>query len=926
MKLRLLFSILLFSVISFAQNGTVSGVILDKEMNNEPLPFANVMIKGSPQGTTTDENGKYSLTLKPGNYTIIFGYLGYENKEIAFSLKANEKKIINHTLEASGVQLKDIEIIQVVSKEKESALLQEQLKAVEIKQSIGAQEMSRKGISNVETGLTKVTGITKVESRGLFIRGLEDRYNNLLINNLAVPSNSPFKKIIPLDLFPTDIVGYMDIFKTFNPNIYGDFAGATIDINTTEPTESFTKISYGVGYVSNNNMRDFLISSDADNTKSFFGFGGQERELPSGFGKTPNGQINNDFESTWNVNKTSSPLNTSFGFTHANKFDVGNKPYRMYYFISANFDNKYQFREGIQRTFQTGQGIYDNNFTTSQYKFGTQASALFSLNFKSDRLKITTNSLFIKATQSEIQDQFGYTRNNVQNPNEIIRLNQYDESNYFANQIQSEYKITKDGKHLLKGGLSYTRTKFNQPDRKFINGTKVNQEDIEVRFGSNNLIRQFLDVENNFHMSGLMEYNYKFGENEDKMNKIALGYNGYAEYMKTSYRFIAGLPNNANLPASIVNLNNIDSFIQNAIENNNISFREETGGEYKTKIFNRVDGFYGNITYNITPKLELNAGIRAENTIRDLKYRTISDPIGSEYRKIETNQLDILPSLNLKYTASENKNIRLAASRTITRPVLFESLPITYINADGTSEKGNALLVNSTNNNLDLKFEIFPTKDELFAITAFGKYIENPIERSFDNFGGGSGQQVSYYNNKSATLFGLEFESIIQLSRLNENLKGASFGFNTSVMHTEATAEKDRSSQNGTYFDTFDKRQLQGASNWLVNADLKYEFKFSEKWKNTTTLVYGVYGERIYAVGIAGLDHVYEKPFHKLDFIWSQNINKKWDVKMSVDNILNPYYERVMGDESLIPVTENSLTVQSFKRGTGFSLGASYKF
>ena len=183
---------------------------------------------------------------------------------------------------------------------------------------------------------------------------------------------------------------------------------------------------------------------------------------------------------------------------------------------------------------------------------------------------------------------------------------------------------------------------------------------------------------------------------------------------------------------------------------------------------------------------------------------------------------------------------------------------------------------------------------------------------------------MSYYNNKSATLFGLEFETLIQLSRLNDNLKGASLGFNTSIMHTEATAEKDRTSQNGTYFDTFEKRQLQGASNWLVNADIKYEFKFSEKWTNTATFVYGVYGERIYAVGIAGLDHVYEKPFHKLDFIWSQNINKAWDVKLSIDNILNPSYERVMGDESQIPVTESSLTVQSFKRGTGFSLGASY--
>ncbi len=927
MKLKFLFIALCITTLSFAQKGTITGTILDKEFDNDPLAFANVTIKGTTKGTTTDSNGKFSLTVDPGSYTVVVGFLGYKSQEFPISIKANEKKVINCTLEAGGgVELDDIVMEVAVSKEKETALLQEQQKAVEIKQSIGAQEMSRKGVSNVESGLTKITGITKVESRGLFIRGLEDRYSNLLINNLAVPSNSPFKKIIPLDLFSTDIVGYMDVFKTFNPNLFGDFAGATIDIHTTQPTESYTKINYGVSYATNNNMRDFLISSDAHNSKSFFGFGGQERDIPAGFGTIPNGYIDNNFESSWNVDKISAPLNTSFGVTHANKFDVGNKPYRMYYFISANFDNKYQVREGIQRTFQVGGSVYDNNFKTSQFKFGTQGSALFSLNFKSDRLKVTTNSLFIKATENQIQDQFGYTRNNTQNPNEIIRLNQYDESNYFSNQIQSEYKLEKEGKHLLKGGLSYTKTKFNQPDRKFINGTRINDNDIEVRFGSNNLIRQFLDVENNFHMSGLLEYNYKFGKDEEKQNKIALGYNGYAEYMKTSYRFISGLPNNSNLPASIVNINEIESFIQSSISSNNISFREETGGEYKTKISNRVDGFYGNITYNLSPKLELNAGVRAENTIRDLKYRTISDPIGSAYKKIETNQLEILPSLNLKYALNETKNIRFAASRTITRPVLFESLPITYINADGTSEKGNAFLINSTNSNVDLKFEIFPTKNELFAVTAFGKYIENPIERSFDNNGGGAGVQIAYYNNKSATLYGLEFESIIQLSRISEMLEGASFGFNTSLMQTEATAEKNRESQGGAYFDTFDKRQLQGASNWLVNADLKYDFKFNEKWTNTATLVYGVYGERIYAVGTAGLDHVYEKPFHKLDFVWSQNINKKFDVKMSFDNILNPNYERVLGADSLIAIAENSLVVQQYKRGTGLSLGLSYKF
>lgn len=924
MKFKLLFVTILFSMFCMAQKATVTGLVLDKEYQDEPMAFANVTVKGTTRGTSTNENGKYTLTLDPGNYTIVIGFLGYKTLEFPVTLKANEKKVINCTLEVEGVEMETIVLETAVSKETETALLQEQQKAVEIKQSIGAQEMSRKGISDVEEGLTKITGITKVESRGLFIRGLEDRYNSLLVNGLAVPSNSPFKKITPLDLFPSDIVGYMDVFKTFNPNLFGDFAGATIDIHTTQPTESYTKINYGVSYATNNNMRDFLISSDAQNSKSFFGFGGQERDIPAGFGTIPNGYIDNNFESSWNVDKISAPLNTSFGVTHANKFDVGNKPYRMYYFISANFDNKYQVREGIQRTFQVGGSVYDNNFRTSQFKFGTQGSALFSLNFKSDRLKVTTNSLFIKATENQIQDQIGYTRNNTQNPNEIIRLNQYDESNYFANQIQSEYKLEKEGKHLLKGGFSYTKTKFSQPDRKFINGTKINNNDIEVRFGSNNLIRQFLDVENNFHMSGMLEYNYKFGKDEEKQNKIALGYNGYAEYMKTSYRFISGLPNNSNLPASIVDINEIESFIQSSISSNHISFREETGGEYKTKISNRVDGFYGNVTYNISPKLEINTGVRAENTIRDLKYRTISDPIGSAYRKIETNQLDILPSLNLKYALNEAKNIRFAASRTITRPVLFESLPITYINADGTSEKGNELLINSTNNNIDLKFEIFPAKNELFAITAFGKYIENPIERSFDNFGGGSGNQISYYNNKSATLYGLELESIIQLSRISKMLEGASFGFNTSLMQTEAIAEKER--EGGSYFDTFEKRQLQGASNWLINADLKYDFKFSKNWTSSATIVYGVYGERIYAVGTAGLDHVYEKPFHKLDFVWSQNINSKFDVKMSIDNILNPNYERVLGSDSLIPITENSLIVQQYKRGTGLSLGLSYKF
>ena len=92
------------------------------------------------------------------------------------------------------------------------------------------------------------------------------------------------------------------------------------------------------------------------------------------------------------------------------------------------------------------------------------------------------------------------------------------------------------------------------------------------------------------------------------------------------------------------------------------------------------------------------------------------------------------------------------------------------------------------------------------------------------------------------------------------------------------------------------------------------------------SIVYGVAGEKIYAVGTSGIDHVYEKPFHKLDLVWSSKLSKNIDAKLAVDNILNPSFRRVLGDNSTIKIFESDLTVRDFKRGTGISLNLSYSF
>ena len=132
---------------------------------------------------------------------------------------------------SEGVSLNEIQITGSVSKESESALLTEQRKATTIDQKIGAEELNRKGVSDVAAALTKTTGISKEEGSGnVFVRGLGDRYNITTLNGLPLPSNNPSKKNIDLGIFSTDIVEFIGIDKTYAVKNYGDFAGANVNI------------------------------------------------------------------------------------------------------------------------------------------------------------------------------------------------------------------------------------------------------------------------------------------------------------------------------------------------------------------------------------------------------------------------------------------------------------------------------------------------------------------------------------------------------------------------------------------------------------------------------------------------------------------------------------------------------------------------
>lgn len=929
-NLKFLFIALFICTISIAQNkGTISGVLTDKEMNNEALPFANVLIKGTNISVNTDVDGKYSLSVNPGNYIVIYSFLGYESKEAPVTVKANETVVVNQVLSSGSFTLKDVVVKSTGNREKETALLLDQKNAVVIKQSIGAQEMSRKGVSDVEEGLTKITGITKVGSRGLFVRGLEDRYNNLLINDLAAPTNNPFLKIIPLDLFSTDIVGVIEVYKTFSPNIYGDFAGGTFNIQTSKNTKSITKINIGTSYLVNSNLKRFSISKDADSAEGFFGMTGDNRKLPSLLGDTPSGHVFtpqeslNSFQSGFDVSTIRTPLNTSIGFLHAEKFDL-EKDRSLSYIISVNAENSYAIQEGVDRTFAyQSTGIsYKTDFITTDNHYRTSLTGLLGLNYNTKRFKLAYNSLFIRTTDNLIKDQFGVANaeTGTGTNKTLIRTNQLDQSDYWNNQLLGEYAITEDKSQTVKAGASYALTKYNQPDRKAFSGIKTDNDGIIASIAGNNFIKQYLEITGNSYFSGLAEYNLKFGA--DKGHKLTVGYNGNMSDMESSYRFISPTPG-PNIDAP---LNNIDDQLNGYIAGGAFNFRESSNSTYKAILKEGANAGYANLLYKFNDKFELNGGVRFESTNRETKYRN-QGSFDEPYVTLNYDKTYFLPSLNAKYSVTEKANVRLAGGITYTKPVIMEAYPIEYINADGTSMKGNPYLVNSDNYNVDLKYEFFPTAKEMFAVGLFSKQMKNPIERTLTANAAGS-TIITYLNSDNAVIYGAEIEFIYDLERLTNTFKNFSLGFNTSLMSTKAEVKPFIINPDGSVTQTIEthtSRDLQGASKWLINSDLKYQFDVNKNWSNTLSLVYSVFGKRIYAVGTNGLDHIYELPVSQLDFVWSSKLSQHFDLKFSADNLLDPARKFEIGDNSVTPVVGDPLT-RSYKKSRGFSLSLGYTF
>jgi len=908
------------------QTGSIVGKLTDKELNNEPLPFANVLIKGTTTGTTSDFDGLYEIPgLDAGSYTIVFSYLGYQTVEITTTVEAGKVTTINVPLSASeGVALDEVVITVSTSKESEVALLLEQKKAVEIKTSIGAQELARKGIGNVEDAVVKAAGITKVASRGVVVRGLDERYNFLTINNLPISPTNWETKIPDLGLFTSSLISKIDVNKIFYSGLYGDFAGATFNVDTKQiPNEGFTKIGFSVG-ANLQSLNNTFITDEENGSLNFFGFGGaNDREAPSALSNQNAGSTDlfnaqgqdaiDAFSSDFNVETITAPIST--GFSIANAGILGTNPEkgsRTAYYFGVNYGNSFDSNLGdsFLRNPQ-GQLLRTINRNNS-FSFGTQSNLLFSIFNRGPKNSIDLNYIFVKSTSTQANDNFGRF-------SEVSANLQGIESKYVQSvlhQLQAVGVYRFNEQSRLRYGFTYGSSRYEQPDNTVI--TLEDQEDGSFLFSTNSgrLFRYFLNTENN-NIAATLGYQLDItsGRSENK-DQLQIGFDFNNETLDVFNRF--ALINLSGIGAIDIDPNNIDTSLNTAfLANDNTSYVELPDTPFLDISTNIIAG-NASYNFNFSDKVNLLAGLRLERFARDVGEDALQNAFSFD-------EFFVLPSFNLKYAVADNSNIRLAASRTYTRPKNLEIVPITRQNSVGDLILGNTDLENSDNFNIDLKYEIFPDNNSLFSVNLFSKIIDNPIERLIAD--SGSFIRTVFDNTDSATLFGAEFELQSTLGFLlqKEELNNISFGANVTLMNSEVSISNELQQELNL---TNTERRLQGASDFLLNADVNYDVTFSPKLKSKFTLLFNTFSERISSVG-SGTGSVqyedeFEQPFNNLSFIWANKIGKGLEASFKINNLLNDTYERTIVNSN--PGQDGNLSRVSYKIGTSLSLSCSYKF
>ena len=879
-----------FAQLSAQETGSIAGKLIDKEVNDEPLAFANVLIKGTTTGTTSDFDGLYEIdNLDPGTYTVVFSYLGYESVEIPdVAVEAGKVSTINIPMSANeGVALDEVVVTTTARKDSEVALLLDQKKAVEIKESIGAVQLGKIGVSDVATATTKISGVTSSEASGdIFIRGLGDRYLSTTLNGLAVPSDDVEKKNIDLSLFPTRVIQNVSISKTYSAQASADQSSGTVNITSRELSGA-SELSFGAQTGVNTNVAksevfdNFKVSPNSRNTD--YGFYAQSldtRELITRQG--------------WNTIREDNPINHRYNFVVGKRIKE-----KLALLLTASHSQSYEYGQGLFRQFRSN--FIDDTITdaTNYNKNVVTSGLLDATYFINDKNKIKSSSFFVNKLTEQV---FEGGRNGEASifeetdPPEglfqFIRDQNTKQTRLIVTQLLGTHQLGE--KNSLEWAGGYNIVNADEPNR-IRNEVNFDPDGTLVQLGRTGGFQQrkssqeIEDIEYNGYLKDI--FNLLDDEDNGKSFKIEVGanYRNKQRDFRSEFIGVEERVTNAINPSSIDNLGGI--FQQGSFDNGTLEFNLLQPDLYD----GTLESIAGFADFNLgTKKWNFNLGLRYQKDEIDVNFDVGNFPgrVGQSLKEYD----NLYPSFNVKYDLNEKHGLRFAVSRTITLPEFKEIAPFEYVSQTGQVTRGNPDLEASRDLNFDLKWEYFPSSGQLISLAAFYKDISDPINKVQDR---GSAGVFSFFNSgEKAEVFGLEAETKIDLIKPITNEEDGSTSGSTLNLVFNATRMwhsqdlKEVRDADGNFIRTFRYKgqtevDLQGASDWILNTSLNYSTASENPFAASLTMNYA--SDKIFAIGAPEIqsqsetfynDAIIEKGFVVLDAVVSKDFGQHWRLRL----------------------------------------------
>lgn len=637
----------------------------------------------------------------------------------------------------------------------------------EVASIVTAEDLVRQGDDTAAQALTRLAGLSVVNGRFVYVRGLGERYSSALLNGSPLPSPEPLQRVVPLDLFPSNVLAGVNVQKTYSVNYPGEFGGGLIDLRTIGvPDEPFISMGISVGMNSKTSLKRGLTYYGGDT--DFLGVDDGTRELPlavrrgietgkridsSNFGSAELTTIGRSFQNA-NINLLQStndvPINGSLDIAGgaAWNFDWG----RLGVVGVLGYDNSWQTRRAAQQegvvSLQTLSITEDLQSDSTQNDIVLNGLTQVALELDHHTFKWT--NLYVRNVTKEARSVTG----------DSTRASQFirDDSTAWYQRELIDTQLT--GEHELNDKLtiswrgSYARTERDVPYERSIRYRRVNGEFLHNPQLDANFIR-FSELEDKTSGAGV-DFAYRW-ENPYIADLTVSGGYAWSDNERISdsrvFRFTMNFTPDLNFQRQRVDFLYSDF----NIGPNGLILREVTGSDgaagYTASLI--THGAYIQGEGEILPAVRATLGVRFESGEQNVQALDLFSATPLTGRKLKNDYL--LPATTVTWNFADDQQLRFGASKTIARPQFREQAPQLYL--DPESDRtfiGNPFLFDSEIINLDARYERYFDGGQFATVGLFFKNIDKPIESVVNE--SGSGLQQSFLNAPSAVVYGVEAE------------------------------------------------------------------------------------------------------------------------------------------------------------------------